>query len=623
MCGLVGIFGNELTQKDTIELKKMLNEISHRGPDAVGIYCDNDKKCFLGHKRLSIIDLSEKANQPMTDLDEDIVIVFNGEIYNYLEIRKELIKEFVFKTDHSDTETIIYAYKKWGIKFLNRVNGMFAIAVYDKRINKLFLIRDRFGKKPLYYTNLEDKIYFSSEIRSFFVLNNFRREINHQAIYDYLTYLTIYPPNTFYKNVSKVNASHYVEVNLDKDAIDLKSINYWDIADSLNIVRNIEYSEAFLLTNELFKNSINLRNISDVPLAISLSGGIDSSLNLILSHRINPNLFAINISYLDTTAALDESLAAERLAKDNNVNFIPIKINGNIFIENFEEFSDKLLDMPIVWPDMLLMYIISKKLKELGIKVVLIGEGGDELGAYPIYFDLIRSFKKFNRFKRILYSFAKKASFISQMLDKKTDLFHKGILISNRHVHSFNEYEKKIFWQGPRVNNSYDILGKIMTEISVEGSEGFIRKILNLEYKLRLPELLLPRIDYSTMYNSIEARSPFLDHKLVEESLKIPFLIRNKDGPKSLIKEIAAEYLPDYIMQRPKSGFGQEFSIFFSQDFNTWFNNEILLIDAPIKIYIKPGFLKKIYLENLKKRNRGYQMWVIYTLNKWLVNNLL
>lgn len=345
MCGIAGIFGNGLGQADVDALDRMTDDISHRGPDAEGVYHDSAKVCFLGHRRLSIIDLSDTANQPMADSEGEVIIVFNGEIYNHLDLRKELEQEFVFQTHHSDTETIIYAYKKWGMNFLDRVNGMFAIAIYDRRLRKLYLIRDRFGKKPLYYMLWKGRIFFASEARSFFGLSDFLRQPNPQAIYDYLTLLTTRPSETFFKNVFKVKASHYVEITSFREKPKTQTVKYWDISESLNVIEHVEYNEAILLTEKLLKSSVYLRNISDVPVAISLSGGIDSSLNLLLSRQVNHNLHAINISYTDTTSDLDESRPAQELATNNEVHFTGITINQNEYIDNSEEFSNQLLVM--------------------------------------------------------------------------------------------------------------------------------------------------------------------------------------------------------------------------------------------------------------------------------------
>jgi asparagine synthase (glutamine-hydrolysing) len=622
VCGVAGIFGGPHQTIDVDHLKRMTNALSHRGPDAEGLWHSPQDNCGLGHRRLSIIDLSEKANQPMTDSQQVIHVTFNGEIYNHAELRTELEKEFQFQTDHSDTETIIYAYKRWGMRFLDFTGGMFAIALYDARTQRLHLIRDRFGKKPLYYTIWKDCLYFSSEIGAFLALPGFPRHANATAIYDYLTFLAARPPETFFEDVHKVQASHYVEVSRDAGRIELVERPYWDIAPYLNTVKHVSYGDAVAMTDQLILKSVQYRNVSDVPIAVSLSGGIDSSLNLVHSFAAGAQVYAINISYKDALSSLDESPYAERLAKDRGVDFIPCRISHQEFMRSLSELTRKLRDTPVVWPDMVLMYIISRKLHESGIKVVLVGEGGDELGAYPIYFQQLRAHRRLRSLRWMLRPSVIRLAFHSDRMRRRLQYLYRGELMSRRHIPAFPEAQKQRFWRGPPVRSSYEEMAKIMGEVLVEGQEGFIRKVLNLEYKLRLPEVLLPRIDYSTMINSVEARAPLLDHDLVSQSMMLPFSTRNHNGPKALIRDVASRYLPDYIVNRPKSGFGTEFSTFLTQEFNDWFRAEIVQAKAPIKEYVDGGFLAQTLEDNVRQtRDVAQTMWVLYALNRWLAGN--
>lgn len=616
MCAITGIVGNNLREAEKTDLQRMTKRVSHRGPDADGFYYDEN--VFLGHRRLSIIDLSQKANQPMADFKGEVLTVFNGEIYNHKEIRAQLEKEFPFRTDHSDTETLLYAYKKWGMEFLGKINGMFAIALYDRRLQKVFLVRDRFGKKPLYYTFLGNQLYFASEIAAFLVLPGFSPKPNTQAISNYLTFLTTYPPETFFRGVYKVKASHYVEIQVTEQRPETRDIQYWNIAEALSTVSDVSYEEAKGQTEALFSKSVQLRNVSDVPLAVSLSGGVDSSLNLVFSHKTNPDVRSVNVSYRNADPALDESRYARELSERVRVDCLQIKVDDREYEEAVREFMGVFRDMPVMWPDMVLMYIISKHLRSRGIKVVLVGEGGDELGAYPQYFEILRN-RQYAKILKFFPSFTRRLFPPESRIAIGLNLLHKGDLISYRHIHAFREEVKKEFWNKGEAMNSYEVLKGIMDEIDMKGAEGFIRKVLNVEYKLRLPELLLPRIDYATMANSVEARTPFLDYELVEYSMKLPFFTRNKDGAKSMIKDIASKHLPgDYPLDRPKSGFGQEFSPFFSERFHAWFTRDILEREAPVQEYIKKDFLQEMYEKNRKKGRGGYRMWVIYALNEWL-----
>jgi asparagine synthase (glutamine-hydrolysing) len=623
LCGIAGIFGRPGRQVCSDDLKRMTDALAHRGPDAEGLWCSPEGDCGLGHRRLSIIDLSEKANQPMADSAHVLHVVFNGEIYNHAELRAELERDFPFQTDHSDTETILYAYRKWGMRFLERASGMFAIALYDAGKRKLYLIRDRFGKKPLYYTTWKDCLYFSSEIGAFLDLPGFPRQPNAKAVYDYLTFLAVRPPETFFEGINKVKASHYVEAAWDNDQLRIAEHAYWDIADYLNTVKHVSYGDAAEMTDHLLRRSVRYRNVSDVPVAVSLSGGLDSSLNLALSFTGGAEVHAINISYDHGLQSLDESPYAERLARERGVDFISCRIGNREFMSSLSELAVRLRDVPVVWPDMVLMHIISRKLHQSAIKVVLVGEGGDELGAYPDYFQLLRMYRRFNALKLLLRPSLLHLASCGRRMKRRLDYIYDGRLISRRHIHAFSEMEKSRFWRGPRVRNSYEEMADIMDEVLVDGEEGFIRKVLNLEYKLRLPEVLLPRIDYATMVNSVEARAPLLDHDLVSQSMMIPFPLRNCTGPKALMREVAGRYLPQYILNRPKSGFGVEFSTLLTHEFNDWFHEEIIAAKpAPIEQYVDRSYLVRMYRHNLRKKGDvGYAMWVLFALNRWLGNN--
>jgi len=292
MCGIAGCIGlnKEIGEPEVAQVRDMTGGLIHRGPDGEGFY--SDEMVAFGHRRLAIIDLHESSNQPMMDIDRDVVIVFNGEIYNHAELRQELEKEFAFKTDHSDTETIILAYKKWGIDCIDRFQGMFAIALYDIPRKKVYLIRDRLGKKPLYYTLSNGKLYFSSEINPFFLSGIIKKQLNENSIYNYLTFLTTPAPSTFFQHVSKLAMGNYLLVQNNT----IKTTCYWDISTYINTTIKIDYDTARDNTEELLAKSMFYRNVSDVPVNIALSGGLDSSLNLYYSKKINPSLFSDNLS---------------------------------------------------------------------------------------------------------------------------------------------------------------------------------------------------------------------------------------------------------------------------------------------------------------------------------------
>ncbi len=612
MCGICGYisFDNFTSEKEKNQIKTICDSLAHRGPDANGIYKDN--RIIFGHRRLSIIDISESANQPMISSDGNIVVVFNGEIYNYKELWKLLSPKYKFKTDHSDTEIIINAYKEWGIKCLEKFTGMFAIAIYDKNLKKLFLVRDRLGKKPLYYTQANEGLYFSSEITPFFKAGVLKKTINEEAVYHYLTFLTVNAPNTFYKNVSKLESGHYLEVNESK----VNKIKYWDVADYLNTSISDTLEMATNITKGLLEKSMAYRNVSDVPVSVALSGGLDSSLNLYYSHKINPGVKTINVSYSQENE-FNESHLARRLSSYYNVDYINREISSDIYEQTINEYLSIQSDMPtgdVVTP---LMYFISKIAFENGTKVMLVGEGGDEIGGYPVYLRLQKEFAWFSKL-----GFAKKfINCFPERYAKRLDYFYKGKYISRRQVFGFTEFEKQKFWKGGWDYNSYAVFTKYEDEIRDDLPDSFLRKVLNTEYKLRLPELILARIDYPSMATSIEARSPFMDHKLIEYSAGLPFDLKMKNGAKTILKRIAKTKLPDFINNSPKVGFGMLLMPFLQDTMPIWFH-ECLKDDAPVLQFIDLSFLEDLLHRHKKNKKLGYKMWIIFALNKWLKLNI-
>ena len=612
MCGISGMVNfTGLNADNKVALTKINDALTHRGPDAGDFFFS--EYVGLGHRRLSIIDISEAANQPMKSADENIILVFNGEIYNYAEIRKILEAKYQFKTDHSDTETLIYAYKEWGIDCLQKLTGMFVFALYDRSKEEVFLVRDRIGQKPLHYCQINDTLYFASEIHPFFKANILPKKINEEAIYHYLTFLTIAAPNTFFKDVHKLEAGHYLKINKAGS----QKVQYWNIADYLNNPLDSTYKEACEETEKLLEQAMIHRNIADVPITSAISGGLDSSLNLHYSQKINPAITAINISY-EQTSEFDESKVARQFCEELGVKFVNKVITADDFQNLITEYLSIQTDMPIGDPNVSLMYYLSHLARyEMNAKVLLVGEGGDEIGGYPKYLQFAQSAKELSIIPNWLQKQMGKLPF-----DKvnKFDLFYEGEVISQSHVHGYTEAQKKHFWKGKSTYNSFSVLKKIMDEIQVETQDKYLRKVSNLEYKLRLPEMILARIDYPSMAASIEARSPFVDHHLIEYSARLPFSLRmQNDVVKSIIKEIGSDKLPDYILNHPKVGFGTLLTPFLKNTLPNWFEKEVLQADAPINKYIQIDYLTNLHQKHLKNKKEGYKMWILYALNKWLV----
>ncbi len=616
MCGIAGIFNYQKDEFIREEmLKRMRDTMIHRGPDGAGIWVSPDKRVGFGHRRLSIIDLSESANQPMCNEDETIWIVFNGEIYNYMEIRPELeAKGHRFKTDHSDTEVIIHAFEEWGIDCIEKLRGMFAFAIRDNKKRELWLARDRMGIKPLYYAMAKGSFIFASEIKALFESGYLVKEINPESIYHYLTFLTVPAPNTMFKDVYKLEAGTILKVD---EAGKISKIRYWDAADFLNNPLSGDNEDEIIEKTEgILQEAVSLRMISDVPLGATFSGGVDSSLIVALMKEQMENVQAITMEY-EIKSPYSESEIAAQIANDLNIHLDIYKIHNQEYLKAVDDFLKIQADYPSGDPNNILLYVMSKFVKESGVTVSLVGEGGDELGGYPIYLDINKEFKLLKHFsglpiwlKKHLYDLC------PEKIKKRLGIAMGDCVVSRRHIHAFTEEEKSRMWIGNKVDSSYLILKALMDEIDAKSEDEFLRKILCVEFKLRLPELILPRVDYPTMANSIEARVPLLDHKLVEYMLRLPVSIKMKDGQaKYILKKILCKYVDRKYVYREKIGFGMLLTPFLNDVLPLWFKSQILdNSNHPLFSYINKGYLSGLYAG----KGNGFKMWTVYALGKWL-----
>jgi len=609
MCGIAGIVNfSGLASETETQLKSMCNALRHRGPDNEGFFHSNN--IAFGQRRLSIIDLSSVADQPMVCEKGEVIVNFNGEIFNHAEIRKQLEHKYNFKTSHSDTEALLYAYKEWGIDCVKKFVGMFAIAIYDKRSECLYLVRDRIGQKPLYYLRQGDNIFFSSEINAFFEAGVLDKKIRKESIYHYLSLLTVNAPNTFFEGVNKLEAGCYIR--FDKEG--QKQSAYWNISDHLNRVVRTSEAESIGRTEFLLEESMRYRNISDAPVSLALSGGLDSSLNLHYSAQINNQISAINIDF-EGEQNFNESSVAQAFCKELNIPLFKHTVTEQQFIDTIPLYLDIQRDQPLGDPNFVLMFMLSNLCRQNGSKVLLVGEGGDEIGGYPKYLTNSREYQKIAKLPRVAQRLIRSSN---NFRVNKFDIFHEGSPISRAHVHGFTEAQKRGMWLG-NPYNSYEILQSYMAEIDPKVDDNYLRSVLNLEYKLRLPELILARIDYPSMAASIEARSPFADHNLIEFSAGLPFDLKMKNGrAKHILKEIAKNKLPDYVLNHPKVGFGQLLSDFLNNKLPLWFENEVLKKESPLDAYLNKNELSKMFKFAVDNNRMKYQIWMLYALHKWL-----
>lgn len=531
---MCGIFGG-ISFKDPVTILNLMGTIlAHRGPDDKGIYVD--KNIALGHRRLSIIDLVS-GHQPMLSLDKQQVVVYNGEIYNFKEIREELIgKGHIFKTE-SDTEVIINAYREWGYDCLDRFNGMFAFALWDNISGKLWLVRDRIGKKPLYFMKFNNTFYFASEAKALWRVPGFSGKYDYRAIDQYLTFRYIPGTRTFYKGITKLASGHWMLV--DRDANICQSKQWWDIPRNRDknlttkFNRIQDYYEEF---HNIFSSAVKLRLISDVPLGLFLSSGIDSSSIAFEMAKVSKPTF-LTIGFGEKTDEID---ATSLLAKKLNAQYYSFLMEE----KDFDLFPQAVASMDEPYGDLIILptFLLAKKASEK-VKVILTGDGADEaLGGY-IHHDFFRKIPK----NLPVFSYKMAAAFLRFFPTAALNLFFHypaslGKSGKERLFNLLNSY--------PNMSSSYMNFSAIFNEkdkndlysddfkaslqnepdeVALERCLHFDRKdigsfdkVLHWDMKTWFPEQTLMKLDRLTMSNSIEGRCPYADYRLIEFLFKVP-----------------------------------------------------------------------------------------------------
>ena len=552
---MCGIFGFTLKYNNPeVELRKMGKAMIHRGPDGEGYYFDS--AIGMGMRRLSIIDI-EKGNQPFYNKDRSVVVFCNGEIYNYKELRIRLkSKGYVFETN-SDIEVIPFMYEEYGIDFIKDLNGMYAISLYDKKDGNLFLIRDRLGIKPLYYSVLRNEIVFSSEIKPILELGKVDKEIDYMALSVYLDLMYIPRPYSPFKHIKKLDSGTYLKWS--NGFLSIKK--YWDLKLDNNIIEDEKEAKSGI--QDLIEDSIKLQLNSDVPLGSFLSGGIDSSIVTKLSALLSTKEFSVfHMQWKDIKGKIDESKYASQVIENMKVNRIFRDVN-KLDVLNLIPYLIYHMEEPFADAAFLPTYYLSKIASE-NVTVILSGAGGDELfGGYYHYRD-------YSRFK----------SFIKLLLGKNAPAFSSYEKWKSSYSFSWNE----VF---PWYNTNY-----FKKEFDVKYKENKLldkhnASMLNdINYYLQDDILFLT--DKMTMAASIECRVPLLDHRLVEYAQKISSKMKVRGADRKIIfKKMAERFLPHDVLYRKKEGFG--FPI------QKWINEYKFLYFDPL---IENGYLVKNKLIN-------------------------
>ncbi|ACF14475.1 asparagine synthase (glutamine-hydrolyzing) [Chloroherpeton thalassium ATCC 35110] len=634
MCGIAGIlnYGARPEAVSETVLQKMTEQIRHRGPDDSGLYISPDRKLGLGFRRLSIIDLSAAGHQPMPNRDGSIWITFNGEVYNHQELRESLEEQGFRFRSRTDTEAILYAYETYGADFLQKIYGMFAIAIWDARKNELLLARDRLGIKPLYYTLQNGALYFASEIKSILAHPHISPELNAQGLYDYLTFYMTPPAETLFKGIHKLEAGHFLKIKATSG--DLQKTRYWNITHrSESFPKENFHVERFCIENirRLLRTSIKDRMMSDVPFGVLLSGGIDSSLNVaLMSELMTRPVETFSIGFKDLEKYNELGYARE-VAKAFGTNHHEMFLEEKAALEFLPDMVWHL-DEPNADPVCVPMHLVSRLAKASGTTVVQVGEGSDELfSGYKLY---LQEVQYFTYYYSLLPESLKETAFGFMQKFMPEHLLTDYLRRAARHdqpfyggATCFTETQKSQLLT-ERFRDSVKSSGRIAAHFFAElerfapgsVSEDYLRKMLYVELKNRLSELLLMRVDKMSMAVSAEARVPFLDHRLAEFAFQIPAALKIKNGePKYILKKAAEGIIPHNIIYRKKQG--------FAAPIPEWLRTGKLHDFAKSQIFESRLFRQEIfnrrYVEHLfeqhrsGRENRGVQIWSLMLVAMW------
>jgi asparagine synthase (glutamine-hydrolysing) len=608
MCGIIGF--NFQSNNN-----KIFSVSSHRGPDNTSkIEVGN---FTLGHNRLSIVDHNDTSNQPFESSCKSYTIVFNGEVYNYNEIRDKLKDKYTFKTA-SDTEAILYAYIEYGEHCLDDFRGMFAFAIYDKQEDKLFCARDRMGIKPFIYYVKDGKFIFASEIKVILETLQTKPNINQEAILEYLHYLYIPYPNTIFQDIMKLSPAHTLTFQNGK--IEIKK--YWDIEDYKDKNLNMSEDEIVTKLDNLLDESVKIRMIADVELGSFLSGGIDSSmiLHYMNKHSSKPiNTYTLGF---EGASKYDETSDAKIMSDYFNTNHTEIIINPNA-----AELLPKMVshfDEPFGNPTSLLIHELTKETKKLAT-VALAGDGGDEIfGGYPRYEAILLA----NKLNKVPKSLFKIASTFTNLIPESSNGNHKLRRIKT-FVNSLSKPDDEMYedWIG---YYSDDELNKLFKEYKpykhivkdVWNKQNYKDGILKssiVDLKTFLPNNLLNYGDAMSMANSFEVRFPLIDHKVIEFMTSIDTKYRIKDGQtKYLMKKILQGKIPDNIINKPKLGLNPPMGIWLKKDLKVFIDDYLSKESVDKRGLFNYDYIQQIiYEHNTNKRDRSLYIWALIVLEEW------
>lgn len=634
MCSISGICDFK-KKPNTKVVELMTASVSHRGPDDRGFF--HNENVSFGHNRLSIIDL-EKSQQPMKDTNNDNTIIFNGEIYNFKHLKKQLESLGHSFSTSGDTEVILKSYSQWGVECLKKLEGMFAFSIWDNKKKQLFLARDKFGEKPLFYFfSNEYGFIFSSEIKSFLKIDDIKNKLNLNlnSINEYLSLNYLTNHKTFLEGVKSLKPASYIIIDEKNFKEDVKIRKYWSLEDYFLKKTNDSFKQASEKINFLIKESVKQKMFSDVDNGVFLSGGIDSStISLKLKEIDNHLMSAHNVTFKEEKfdESADAKIVAQYLGIDLNHYLIP---NGKELVSEFPKIIEAM-DQPMSDTSFLSTYYLSKFSKKSS-KVVLSGDGADEIfGGYNTYLADI--------FRNYLPKISLKSNFIKDLPNKifKTNLskvgfdykiskFVNGLHYKKSYSHIlwreiFSDKEKKTILNKFDKNLiNYSFLKYVDKQIAKVKDLHYLDQYMFVDFKTWLPNDILYKIDRSTMFNSQESRLPFLDSRLVEYACSLPISYKIKIFErKKILKNLIKSSLPKSLLAKKKSGFNTPIGLWLVQ--NKFFKE--MAFDLLSTNFMKKLFnfdeITKIWDTHQKmKIDQTYKIFNLISLSQWVINNKL
>jgi len=638
MCGICGIweYGASEGRIDLSLVESMRDTMTHRGPDDAGARVMDRARLGLGFRRLSIIDLSKAGNQPMHGCTDRVWLVFNGEIYNHLLLREGLEQRGHVYASHTDSETILHLYEERGLDFVNELEGDYAIALWDAEREQLVLARDRIGVKPLYFHHKDGRFIFASEIKAILRHPAVTAEIDEESLYHYLTFLTTPAPRTLFRDIQKLPAGHMLVVKRH-GSIDLQQ--YWDalppetLPEEISLRSEAEHSAEIL---RLLRDSIRKRMMSDVPFGVFLSGGVDSSANVaLMSELMSQPVRTYTVGFEDSEE-LNELESARAIARRFGADHHEVIIGQ----QDMQKFLPDLVfhqDEPLADPVCVPLYYVSKLARETGTIVVQVGEGADEIFA---------GYDWFRKYVRINELFWRHAQRLPTSLRQSVTAMAKPIMEASFNKRTAIELVRRLgageplFWGGAIVFDedfkrrvlssemnaradglsSYDAVWKHLGHVAqARPDSDFAARMTYLELKLRLPELLLMRVDKMTMATSVEARVPFLDHHLVEYAMGIPVNLKIKGASgKHILKHALEKVLPSDLLYRPKRGFGAPIREWFRGASGEMLGGLIMNSSIRRRELFDYAFITRLIDEHRRgARDWSFHLWALLNLSLW------